>query len=68
MMSATVGDVEKETDPSSTNEALAGSHRREWEESIDAENRALYNRQVFEVVRKAKGVGTPTWEPVYTCH
>jgi hypothetical protein len=56
MMSATVGDVEKEIDPSSTNEALAGSHRREWEESIDAENRALYDRQVFEVVRKPKGV------------
>ncbi len=35
-----------EPDPTSTREALEGPHIREWQESMDAENRALNERDV----------------------
>jgi hypothetical protein len=41
-----------EPDPTSTREALKGPHSREWRESMEAENRALNERDVFEVVRR----------------
>jgi hypothetical protein len=36
-------------------EAFEGPYKNEWMESIQAENIALYEREVFEVVHKPKG-------------
>lgn len=56
MFSETGGDVSGEEDNpiSSTREALEGPYTMKWLESIRAENTALYERDVFEVVRKSK--------------
>jgi hypothetical protein len=55
-MMAEIGEsVNDEPDPTSTREALEGPHRREWQESMEAENEALNEREVFEVVRRPSG-------------
>jgi len=45
----------EEGNPTSTREALEGPYKDEWMKSIQAKNAALYEREVFEVVRKPKG-------------
>ncbi len=48
-MMAETGGANDEPDPTSTREALEGPHSREWQESMDVENQALNEREVFEV-------------------
>ena len=57
MFSESGGDAEDEKDPASTKEALNGARSKEWQESIDAENRALYDREVFDVIERPEELG-----------
>jgi hypothetical protein len=54
-MMAETGDASDEPDPTSTKEALEEPYSREWQESMDVENKALNEREVFEIVRRPHG-------------
>ena len=56
MFSDTGGGEEEELDPISTYGALNGPWGQDWAASIEAENQALFDRDVFEVVDKPPGV------------
>jgi hypothetical protein len=53
-MMAETGD-NNEPDATFTREALEEPHSREWQESMEVENRALNDQDVFEVVRRPNG-------------